>query len=173
MKIENIDGYPGYYVTPRGHVYSKKSGKWVKRKLNPQTTGRLQVRLISCTGRSVMVQVSRLVALAYLPNPHNKPCVCHRDNNKSNNRVDNLYWGTHQENMDQRNREGRCGSKPHYGDSKLSKLTDSERIEIIELYREGNISMWKLSKIYGVGPCAIYKVIHSKHWNEVANLRRQ
>ena len=28
----------------------------------------------------------RLVALAYIPNPNNKPCVCHKDNNPLNNR---------------------------------------------------------------------------------------
>lgn len=42
-----------------------------------------------------------MVALAYIPNPENKPCVCHKDNNPLNNHVDNLYWGTQAENMSQ------------------------------------------------------------------------
>lgn len=45
--------------------------------------------------------VHRLVALTYIPNPENKPCVCHKDNNPLNNHVDNLYWGTQAENMSQ------------------------------------------------------------------------
>lgn len=32
MKIENIPGGSGYYVTKSGKVYSNKTGKWVKRK---------------------------------------------------------------------------------------------------------------------------------------------
>lgn len=40
--------------------------------------------------------------MVYIPNPYNKPCVCHKDNDKSNNHYKNLYWGTHKENMEQK-----------------------------------------------------------------------
>lgn len=42
--------------------------------------------------------VHRLVAIAFIPNPDNKPVVDHIDTDPMNNRVDNLRWVTTQEN---------------------------------------------------------------------------
>lgn len=36
--------------------------------------------------------IHRLVAQAFIPNPHNLPCVNHKDYKRDNNCVDNLEW---------------------------------------------------------------------------------
>ena len=46
-----------------------------------------------------MFLIHRLVALAFLENPDNKPKVDHIDENKANNNVKNLRWATVQENQ--------------------------------------------------------------------------
>ena len=42
--------------------------------------------------------IHRLVALTFLPNPDNLPCVNHKDEDKTNNKVDNLEWCDHKYN---------------------------------------------------------------------------
>ena len=92
---DNISDFPGYYVTVDGKVYSRKNNrhgylkdyhllktKYTKHDGRPYVTLRnpkLGIRRLA--------KVHRLVALAYIPNPENKPCVCHKDNNPLNNQL--------------------------------------------------------------------------------------
>lgn len=46
------------------------------------------------------LSVHRAVALCFIPNPHNLPCVNHKDINKTNNHYSNLEWCTHKQNSD-------------------------------------------------------------------------
>jgi hypothetical protein len=58
-------------------------------------------------GKQKTHKVHRLVAEAFLLNPDNLPCVCHKDDNPANNNVENLFWGTMKDNMDDCQRKGR------------------------------------------------------------------
>lgn len=58
-------------------------------------------------GKVKNAKVHRLVCEAFIPNPKGKPCVNHKDNNPSNNHVENLEWVTMQENTDWMIKQGR------------------------------------------------------------------
>lgn len=95
-----IVGFPRYEVSNLGRVRSisyMRTGK-VKILKQYKKVGYFQVCLM-LNGRANYRQIGRLVALTFIPNPDNKPCVDHIDTNKENNRVENLRWVTYKENM--------------------------------------------------------------------------
>lgn len=89
-----VKGYEGLYeVSNMGRVKSLHYGKSRILKQITNTNGYMAVDLHKDGTRSPK-RVHRLVATAFIPNPHNKPEVNHKDGNKKNNTVDNLEWCT-------------------------------------------------------------------------------
>ncbi len=60
------------------------------------------------------IWLHRLVAIHFIPNPNNLPLVCHKDEKLTNwslyNWLDNLYWWTHKDNSQDRNRKWRANN---------------------------------------------------------------
>lgn len=68
------------------------------KRLKKNSHGYLMANVIY-NGRSRLYSVHRMVAEAFIPNPDKLPCVNHKDENKANNRVENLEWCTYQYNV--------------------------------------------------------------------------
>lgn len=101
--------YEGLYQASNiGRVKSIKFGK--ERILKPFTnsSGYLQVSLFK-NGKKKNFYVHRLVAEAFLPNPDNLPCVNHKDEDKTNNNVNNLEWCNCRYNVNYGTRNKRIG----------------------------------------------------------------
>ena len=93
-----VVGYEGLYeVSNWGRVKSLKFGKEKILKQSKNNKGYCLVTL-SKNGTHKHFQVHRLVALHFLPNPNNLPQINHKDENKTNNNVDNLEWCTNEYN---------------------------------------------------------------------------
>ena len=97
VEYREIPGYPDYYAGYDGTIYSSKSDKLMKPSIDRY--GYLLVSLRSIEHKKKSERVHRLVALAWLPNPDGKPQVHHKDEDTTNNSVDNLAWNTSKENI--------------------------------------------------------------------------
>lgn len=92
---KDIEGYNGrFQVSNLGRIKTfnyKNTG--VEKILKPKkhSKGYLHIQLMSGELNKTFT-IHRLVAEAFIPNPENLPCVNHKDENKTNNNVDNLEW---------------------------------------------------------------------------------
>ena len=87
---KDIPGYEGLYVVSNnGRVMNVRSGRVLRGIVN--NLGYIMVGL-SKSGKVKMISVHRLVAEAFIKNPDNLREVNHKDEDKSNNNVDNLEW---------------------------------------------------------------------------------
>lgn len=83
-----------YSVSDAGEVYSKRGHKIIKP--NHDKYGYLYY-VLCVDGVRRTVKAHRLVAMAFIPNPENKPTINHKNGIKDDNRVDNLEWATNKE----------------------------------------------------------------------------
>ena len=143
-----VPGYEGiYYIEPNGNVYSMDKivkckdgkirfyeGKLIKSSDNGN--GYYYVNLRE-NGNQKNYLVHRLVALTYLDNPNNYPCVNHKDCNPQNNDLNNLEWCTQE-----------------YNNQSINKTINF-----------GGVYYNKDGKKCYVARYTIYKVHHSKSFN--------
>lgn len=94
----DIKGFEGLYqVSNLGRVKSLKCGKEKILKPGKTTCGYLQV-ILSKDGKTKAYKVHRLVANTFIPNPNNLETVNHINEDKTDNRVENLEWMNYKDN---------------------------------------------------------------------------
>lgn len=108
--------------------------------------------------------IHRLVALAFIPNPENKPCVNHKNGIKTDINLDNLEWCTHKENTNHAILTGllklegeRCN---------FSKLREFQVKEIRVLIKEG-LSQREISEKYGIERSTVSVIKMNKSWRHL------
>lgn len=152
---KDVVGYEGYYqVSNLGNVKSLdrviSTGRYHGRvmKLTIKRKGYKSVNLTK-DGKGTVKPVHRLVAIAFIPNPENKPFVNHLDETPGNNNVDNLEWVTAKENK-------------NYGTG-VERQAKSISKPIKVIYQDNTFEIWEsgdvLAKEFGINRGGISSVL--------------
>ncbi len=171
-KWKNILGYEQIYeISNLSRVRRIKGGPGAKidRILSQFFRGRgkhkyLCVTLSGGNTKSCKRPIHRLMLEAFVGLcPLGMECR-HLDGNAHNNRLNNIQWGTSQENTNDITGHGTkaCGEK-----LPQSKLNDSKVRKIRQLYGTGGWTHRKLAEIFNVSHYAIWRVVTRRTWEHV------
>lgn len=95
-----------YDIQTNGYIERKDNGRPILGSVN-RTGYRYISVYLSEFKKSKKINVHKLVALKYIPNPDNLPQINHIDGNRLNNQIDNLEWCTAQYNVSDGFKRGR------------------------------------------------------------------
>ena len=167
FRDSNISGFPGYFIGRDGILY--RNGRPLKSYYHKR-----YMRNVLHNGKSRKnVKLHRLVAEVYIPNPDNLPVVMHLNDDRTDNRVENLRWGTQKENVHDAIQKGRLkvqgSDNPMYGVHKYGfnsphhKLSKRNLRRIHRLYSKGYTKKYIAHRI-GVKGATISNYLNKKHY---------
>ena len=173
-RVAPVAGFPGYYVSDCGRVFStwkQGCGKGQRKRgfrpplphvseprertlVKSTQTAYMLVTLTEETGKLVSKQVHALVAVTYLP-PRlpGQTDIRHLDGTRDNNHISNLVFGTRKENQDDRITHGTSNRGSAHG---MSRLTQEQVLEILRLCNSG-ADAGETAKLFGVGKDYVLK----------------
>lgn len=133
-ELRLVPGSEDTYVSRNGDFYADYGNDMLLPKKASINGGhgyrQIGIRLKG-SSRITTKRAHRLVAEAWIPNPDNLPIVGHRNNDKTDNRVENLYWTTTAANTQKAYDDGLAAND--------SGWDDSQSIPVCQFDLNGNL----------------------------------
>ncbi len=140
---KQIPGFEGYEVCEDGRVRNTKT----KHILTPIWTGNKRIRqYATLVLHGKQVKVHRAVLLAFRgPPPKGKPYGLHRNDDVSNNRLSNLYWGSPKENVHAiTERKGQIMDSKARADARKAHAAGEKISALASRYGVSHLRMWEI-----------------------------
>lgn len=158
---KTLEEYRGIKVSSFGRIWkaaNKSRKERILTEFPKDRDGYYRCSVQKLDGTWTSQPVHRLVAKAFIPNPENKQSVNHIDNNRRNNRVENLEWVTPKENVYHSFINGKRKFVKNV--PKKTILTDFQ-ISQIEKLRE-LYTVNQLAKLFNIEYQTLKNIIHKK-----------
>jgi hypothetical protein len=157
VEYRPVDGFPGYRVGDDGTVLGKHG-----RRLRPakDTNGRPFVGL-HVDGKRKLKGIHRIVLEAFAgPCPEGKECA-HKNGKCDDNRLSNLEWKTHKDNMADRIPHG-----THLEGEQIttSKITNSAAVKIADMLRDTGLSQVAIASACGATVAVVRTIAQGRGW---------
>lgn len=160
-----------YSATRSGKIWSK----YTHRFLHPEQTRnrygytRCYVNVVDASKVKRHRQVHTLVLEAFVgPRPPGMECR-HLNGDATDNRVENLKWGTRKENAQDTMRHGRHFHSAFPGSQHpMARLTESQVLEIRARYTPRKVTMEQLAAEYRVSYDCIRHIVYGETWKHVS-----
>lgn len=153
-RFEAIEGWPGYWVTTKGRVFSDHKGE--RREMTPMSGGQGHARVMLYRGEETGRPLIHHLVLGAFDRPRvgDEQC-CHIDGNPTNNALWNLRWGTQSSNWDD--------SKRHGTRRRYSKLTEAQ-VEELRAASAAGVSGAELGRRYGISDTQARNIATGRQW---------
>ena len=173
VEYREVPGYPGYRVGSDGTVWSQHTvgggktpnGEWLLKRPTRHNRSGYSYTGLYAKKKTRTTAVHRLIATVFLgPRPVGMQCR-HLNGDQADNRVENLAWGTAQDNADDKAAHGtqvrgsKCGS---------AKLTESQIVEIKARRRAGQ-RLRIIAAAFGVHNATISRICTGDQWAHVGS----
>lgn len=174
-EFKDIKGYEGLYqIGTNGTVISlprvkkNKGGSYITKKktlvMQINKFGYNSVCLTDTYHTKKKIDIHRLVAVNFIPNPDEKEQVNHLDGNKSNNSVSNLEWSTRKENMAHAVELGLMARGEKHWKSSLTK----DEVKVIKnLLKTKLFNNQQIAVLVNQSRQTISRIKHEKRWAHV------
>ena len=160
-----------YLITDRGSVYStdfKHTGK-VKRLKTRYDKDGYEIVTIYLDGKRYDLKVHRLVAIAFIPNPKNKPEVNHKNGNKKKNNKKNLEWATTGENIYHAFDNGLTVIDQNGEKNGSAKHTNKIIEKVCKSLESNKYTIKEISEKYGVPRYTIEQILAGNQWTIISD----
>lgn len=170
-EFRDVAGWPGYRVGDDGSVWSCRTHRgnlgatWHRLSVRPNSRGYVTVGLW-LGGRSKRVHVARLVLEAFVgPAPEGHESAHWPNNDPSDNRLANLRWATHADNMDDKIKAGTCVRGEAHGGARLTAEIVREIRAECAVGPRGTARA--LARKYDVTEAAVSLIVKRRKWAHV------